>query len=124
MRATKPSVILTSLLPTLPKPSSKPVSSNDQPSSSSSVDYSLLLSENDEAGEPRLLLSVSRMNKFFQCPHAFYFRYVSSVPCCYIDLKPAGTSRSISQLWSCDSWMCGGFLYGLCTAHSLVVAYL
>lgn len=88
MRTTKPSVILSSLLPSTPKQSSKqiarPVSSSLPISSSSSsslassnVDFASILSETDESGDSRLLLSVSRINKYFQCPYAFYLRYVS-----------------------------------------------
>lgn len=86
MRTSKPSVILSSLLPSIPKRSSKqidrPVSSSPPPSSSltsSNVDFASILSETDESGDSRLLLSVSRINKYFQCPYAFYLRYVSLV---------------------------------------------
>lgn len=93
MRSTKPSVILSSLLPSPPKRSlkqiSRPVSSSSPSSTSSSassssppssnVDFASILSETDESGDSRLLLSVSRINKYFQCPYAFYLRYVSLI---------------------------------------------
>lgn len=89
MRTTKPSVILSSLLPFIPKRSSKqiarpvlsyPTTTTSSPSlTSSNVDFASILSETDESGHSRLLLSVSRINKYFQCPYAFYLRYVSLV---------------------------------------------
>lgn len=80
MRPSKPSIVLSSLLPKTTKKSSSPPSP-PSPSSHSSplvIDYDdSVLYENTERGR-ELLLSVSRINAYFKCPYAFYLQYILS----------------------------------------------
>ena len=78
MRLSKPSPLLTSLLP---KQSSKqsPRSLSGKESSLHKVtmegfDSTALFDEDDD--DKRILLSVSRMNAYFKCPYAFYLQYI------------------------------------------------
>ena len=74
-RAAKPTPFLTTLLhgprSAIPAtPVAPPVSTTSTTTSTLPYDLSVLQEEG------RYLVSVSRMNKYFQCPYAFYLQYV------------------------------------------------
>lgn len=131
MRATKPSVILSSLLPSAPKRTQKQVSRliSAPPTSPNVCFTSSVLSETDESGDSRLLLSVSRINKYFQCPYAFYLRYVSFFFRFNLGSEFTRPSNAISELWVIASWMfarlfhCIFFIFLVSFSFSTIQSY-
>lgn len=105
MRPSKPSIVLSSLLP---KTTKKSTSSPSSPSSHSSpllIDYDdSVLYVNTERGR-ELLLSVSRINAYFKCPYAFYLQYILSqtgTPSFFLSYGSSihGCIEDLTPVWS------------------------